>query len=88
MATTKIKLTKKDGKELVYDLTPSAKVAFEAQHQVGWRRRIIDEQRETDLWWFGHYLQKQLGETKHPELNSEWLDQFVDIDVVVDTKNG
>jgi len=88
MATTKIKLVKKDGKELLYDLTPSAKVAFEAQHQVGWRRRIIDEQRETDLWWFAHFLQKQVGDTTIAELNTEWLNQFSDIDLVVDTKNG
>lgn len=88
MASTKIKLVKKDGKELLYDLTPSAKVAFEAQHQVGWRRRIIDEQRETDLWWFAHYLQKQVGDTQIAELNTEWLNQFSDIDLVVDTKNG
>jgi hypothetical protein len=88
MATTKIKLTKKDGGEIEYALTPSAKVAFEAAHQSGWRRRIIDEQRETDLWWFGHYLAKQKGDTKIADLSNEWLDQYVDVELVVDTKNG
>ena len=49
-----IRVTKKDNKEVDYELTPAAKVAFESHFKVGWRKRLIDEQRESDLWWFAH----------------------------------
>jgi hypothetical protein len=34
MATQLIKVTKKDGKEVNYELTPAAKVAFESQLRI------------------------------------------------------
>jgi hypothetical protein len=87
MASTSIELTKKDGKKLIYELTPSAKVAFESHFKSGWRRRLIDEQLESDLWWFAHYLQSKKGDTTL-ELGEAYTDQFTDIELVVDSKNG
>ena len=63
MASIKIKLTKQDGKEISYELTPSAKVAFESHFKTGWRKRLLEEQKESDLWWFAHYLQLKKGDT-------------------------
>ena len=36
----KIEIVKKDGKKVTYDLTPSVKVAFEAEFKTGWRKRL------------------------------------------------
>lgn len=87
MATIQIKVTKKDGKEISYELTPSAKVAFESHFKTGWRKRLLEEQKESDLWWFAHYLQLKKGDT-NLEFNDAYIDQFADIDIVFDSKNG
>jgi hypothetical protein len=52
----KIEITKKDGKKITYDLTPSVKVAFEAEFKTGWRKRLGELQLESDLWWFAHAI--------------------------------
>ena len=59
----KIEIVKKDGKKLTYDLTPSAKVAFEAEFKTGWRKRLGELQMESDLWWFAWRLEKDAGKT-------------------------
>lgn len=87
MAITKIHIVKKDDKELVYELTPSAKVAFESKHQIGWRKRILDEFRDSDLWWFAWFLQKAKGETTL-EFGDEFVDQYRDVYISNDSKNG
>jgi hypothetical protein len=87
MATQLIKVTKKDGKEVNYELTPAAKVAFESHFQTGWRKRLIDEFRESDLWWFAHYLMTSKGETT-AALDDDFLNQYKDIDFIFDSKNG
>ncbi len=87
MAITKIHIVKKDDKELVYELTPSAKVAFESKHQIGWRKRILDEYRDSDLWWFAWFLQKAKGETTL-DFGDEYVDQYRDVYISNDSKNG
>ena len=87
MATQQIKVVKKDGKEALYDLTPYAKVAFESHFKMGWRKRLLDEQRDSDLWWFAHYLITAKGETTLP-LDDAFLDQYKDVEFVLDLKNG
>ena len=59
----KIEITKKDGKTVAYELTPSVKVAFEAEFKTGWRKRLGELQLESDLWWFAHALEKAAGKT-------------------------
>lgn len=87
MATTCIEITKKDGKKLSYELTPSAKVAFESHFREGWRKRLIEQQMESDLWWFAHFLQTKKGET-NLDFGPDYIDQFSDVDLVIDSKNG
>jgi len=87
MATQLIRVTKKDGKEVNYELTPAAKVAFESHFKTGWRKRLIEEQRESDLWWFAHYLITAKGETT-ASLDDDFLGQYKDVDFVIDSKNG
>jgi hypothetical protein len=87
MAAQLIKVTKKDGKEVSYELTPAAKVAFESYFKIGWRKRLIDEQRDSDLWWFAHYLMKAKGETTG-ELDNDFLNQYKDVEFLIDSKNG
>jgi hypothetical protein len=87
MAIQIIRVTKKDNKEVDYELTPAAKVAFESNFKTGWRKRLIDEQRESDLWWFAHYLMTAKGETNKP-LDDEFLNSYKDVDFVIDAKNG
>ena len=87
MATQLIKVTKKDGKEVNYELTPAAKVAFESHFKTGWRKRLIEDQRESDLWLFAHYLITAKGETT-AALDDDFLNQYKDVDFVIDSKNG
>jgi len=87
MASQLIRVTKKDGKEVSYELTPAAKVAFESHHKTGWRKRLIEEQMDTDLWWFAHFLIKAKGETTL-EMGDEFLSQYSDVEFVIDSKNG
>jgi hypothetical protein len=87
MATQLIKVTKKDGKEVNYELTPAAKVAFESHFKTGWRKRLIEDQRESDLWWFAHYLITGKSETI-VALDDDFLNQYKDVEFVIDSKNG
>ncbi len=43
----KIEITKKDGKKVTYELTPSVKVGFEAEFKTGWRKRLGELQLES-----------------------------------------
>jgi hypothetical protein len=81
-----IAVIKKDGKRTNYDLTPSAKCAFEDHFQTGFLKRLRDEQRESDLWWLAFFLAKKKGEASG-EIEA-WIDQFDDVDLVTDAPNG
>ena len=83
----KIKVTKKDGSEVFYDLTVSARVAFESHYEQGWRKRLIELQKETDLWHLVWFIAKSKGQTTL-EFNDEFIDQYDDIDLILDAKNG
>jgi hypothetical protein len=83
----RIEIVKKDGKKITYDLTPSAKVAFEAEFKTGWRKRLGDLQMESDLWWFANRLEKDAGKTDLP-LGDEYINQYADVDLIYDSKNG
>ncbi len=87
MAAQLIKVTKKDGKEVSYELTPAAKVAFESHFKTGWRKRLIEDQRDSDLWWFAHYLITAKGETTGA-LDDDFLNQYKDVEFLIDSKNG
>ena len=83
----KIEITKKDGKKIAYDLTPSVKVAFEAEFKTGWRKRLGELQLESDLWWFAHALEKAAGKTDK-EFGDDYINQYVDVDLLYEAKNG
>jgi hypothetical protein len=83
----KIEVVKKDGKKVTYDLTPSAKVAFEAEFKTGWRKRLGELQMESDLWWFAHALEKAAGKTDL-SFGDDYINQYSDIDLLYDSKNG
>ena len=82
-----IKIVKKDGSSALYDLTASARVAFEAHYQQGWRKRLVEQQMERDLWHLAWFLVKAKGQT-NLELGDEFIDQYDDIDIILDAKNG
>lgn len=82
-----IKIVKKDGTEALYDLTASARVAFESHYQQGWRKRLVEQQMERDLWHLAYFLVKAKGQT-NLEFGDEFIDQFDDIDIILDGKNG
>ena len=83
----KIEITKKDGKTVAYELTPSVKVAFEAEFKTGWRKRLGELQLESDLWWFAYALEKAAGKTDK-EYGDEYINQYADVDLLYETKNG
>ena len=83
----KIEIVKKDGKKLTYDLTPSVKVAFESEFKTGWRKRLGELQMESDLWWFAWRLEKDAGKTEML-FGDEYINQYTDVDLVYDPKNG
>ena len=83
----KIEIVKKDGKKVFYDLTPSAKVAFESEFKVGWRKRLDDLKMESDLWWFAWKLEKDAGKTELP-FGDDYINQYLDVDLTYDSKNG
>ncbi len=83
----KIEITKKDGKKVTYELTPSVKVAFEAEFKTGWRKRLGELQLESDLWWFAFALEKAAGKTDK-EYGDEYINQYADVDLLYEAKNG
>jgi hypothetical protein len=83
----KIEITKKDGKKVTYELTPSVKVAFEAEFKTGWRKRLSEQQLESDLWWFAYALEKAAGKTDK-EYGDEYINQYRDVDLLYEAKNG
>ena len=87
MATQLIKVTKKDGKEVNYELTPAAKVAFESHFKTGWRKRLGELQMESDLWWLAWRLEKDLGKTERA-FGDDYINQFIDVDLLYEAKNG
>lgn len=82
-----IKITKKDGQELIYDLTPSVRVAFESHFKAGWRKRLVEFQMDSDLWYLAWLCESKAGKTTS-EFGDAYIDQFEDIDIILDAKNG
>mgnify|MGYP006275589255 CR=1 FL=1 len=82
-----IEITKKDGKKVTLELTPSVKVAFEAEFKTGWRKRLGELQMESDLWWFAWKLEKDAGKTTL-DFGNEYIDQYTDVDLIYNSKNG
>jgi hypothetical protein len=83
----KIEITKKDGKTITYDLTPSVKVAFEAEFKTGWRKRLAEQQMESDLWWLAWNLEKAASKTDLA-YGDDYINQYVDVDLLFEPKNG
>jgi len=50
-------------------------------------KRLSDLQMESDLWWFAWRLEKDAGKTDLA-FGDDYINQFLDVDLVYDPKNG
>ena len=83
----KIEITKKDGKKITYDLTPSSLKLSLKGYFDRWRKRLGELQMESDLWWLAWRLEKDLGKTELA-FGDDYINQFIDVDLLYEAKNG
>ena len=81
-----IKLKTIDDVEKIYQVTPSAEVAFEREMKGGFHKIFRDEEKNEHLYWLLHRCVKDSGDTTLGF--DEWLKSVKAVEVLGDNPNG
>lgn len=82
----KIKVTLKDGKAEILDVTPATECAFEIEFKGGFFKILRDNEKQSDLYWIAHHAMKRKGLTQLAL--DAFIDSLVEVDIVADSPNG
>jgi hypothetical protein len=69
----KLKITKVNGEVREYEITPVIEYAFELHTGKGFHRSLIEDQKQSDIYWICWEAMKRGGETVVP-----WGEKFVE----------
>lgn len=76
----KLKVTRTDGQVQEFEITPVIEVAYEAHVKKGWQKSMIEDGRQTDLYWLCWEAIRRSGETVKP-FGEEFLSTLKSVDV-------
>jgi len=82
----KIKVTIKDGKTEILDVTPATECAFEIEFKGGFFKILRDNEKQSDLYWIAHHAMKRKGLTQLAL--DAFIESLVEVDIVADSPNG
>jgi hypothetical protein len=62
----KLKVTRADGQVQEFEITPVLEYSFENYAKKGFHRALIDDQKQTDVYWLCWEAIRRSGETVKP----------------------
>jgi hypothetical protein len=62
----KLKVTKVDGTVTEYEITPILEYSFEAYAKKGFHKALIEDQKQTDIYWLVFEACRRAGEQPKP----------------------
>lgn len=77
----KLKVTTTDGNSTEYEVTPVIEWAFEQHAKKGFHRAIVEDQKQSDIYWICWEAIRRSGQTVKP-FGEAFLETLVSVDVV------
>lgn len=77
----KLKVVRVDGNVNEYEVTPVIEYAFENYAKMGFHKAIVENQRQSDIYWLCWEAIRRSGETVVP-FGEKFIETLVSVDVV------
>ena len=79
----KIKVTRTDGTENEYQISPLVQYGFEVFHKKSFIKAFVEDQKASDLYWVAWECQRRSGETV-PMFGEKFIETLANVEVVAD----
>ena len=83
----KLKVTRVDGSVNEYEITPVIEYAFENYAKMGFHKAIVENQKQSDIYWICWEAIRRSGETVKP-FGEAFIETLASVDVVESTPLG
>jgi hypothetical protein len=77
----KLKVVRADGSSNEYEVTPVIEWAFENYAKMGFHKAIVENQKQSDIYWLCWESIRRSGETVLP-FGEKFIETLVSVDVV------
>ena len=77
----KLKVTRADGSVNEYEITPVIEYAFELHAKKGFHRALIEDQKQSDIYWLCWEAIRRSGETVKP-FGEAFIETLANVDVL------
>jgi hypothetical protein len=77
----KLKVVRVDGSINEYEVTPVIEYAFENYAKMGFHKAIVENQKQSDIYWLCWEAIRRSGETVKP-FGEAFIETLVSVDVV------
>jgi hypothetical protein len=77
----KLKVVRADGSANEYEVTPVIEWAFENYAKMGFHKAIVENQKQSDIYWLCWESIRRSGETVLP-FGEKFIETLVSVDVV------
>jgi len=77
----KLKVVRVDGSVNEYEVTPVIEYAFENYAKMGFHKAIVENQKQSDIYWLCWEAIRRSGETVKP-FGETFIETLVSVDVV------
>ena len=78
----KLKVTRADGSVNEYEITPVIEYAFEQSRGKGFHKALVEDQKQSDIFWLVWESIRRSGETVKP-FGEEFISTLKSVDVLV-----
>lgn len=82
-----LKITRQDGTEGSYEITPAVEYAFELTHKKSWEKAFREDEKRSDLYWVAWELVRRSGETVKP-FGMEFVESIKSVEIIFEDPNG
>jgi hypothetical protein len=77
----KLKVTRADGSVNEYEITPLIEWSFEVYAKMGFHKAILENQKQSDIYWLSWECIRRSGETV-PPFGEKFLETLKEVDVL------
>ena len=77
----KLKVTRADGQVQEYEITPTLEVSFENYAKKGFHKALIEDQKQSDVYWLCWDAIRRSGETVKP-FGEDFLNTLKSVEVL------
>ena len=77
----KLKVTRADGAVNEYEITPVIEYAFEQHAKMGFHKALVEQQKQSDIYWLCWEAIRRSGETVKP-FGEAFIETLVNVEVL------